>query len=259
MSLKTKEKSPVWNAATDTSTEKKKEAKCNYCKFNLMHDNDDAEVMAGFLAVLKIIFYDDEEKQVAALVQLPQRLVGIFSQTMVMNAAKTMPAWQYWSQFGTHLPELREVAVTVLSQVGSVGTCERNWKEFDHIHTHDRNALGADKLSDYVYVYHNLRTLRNAQSVEFRSKSTDWLLVGEAEVAVEAAAGGGGAGGGSAGGGGSAEGVRASGPGAAAARAEVKEAEGDLEAALVEVEMPEEEEEGYVRPVRERRLPARYR
>ena len=46
---------------------------------------------------------------------------------------------RWWISFGSQTPELQNVAVKVLSQVTSAGSCERNWSTFDFIHS-IRNA-----------------------------------------------------------------------------------------------------------------------
>ena len=66
-------------------------------------------------------------------------------------------AAEWWVLYGSESPNLRTIAVKVLSQTCSATGCERNWSTFSLIHTKRRNRLGAKRLEDLVYVHYNLR------------------------------------------------------------------------------------------------------
>jgi len=48
---------------------------------------------------------------------------GVFGRPMAIAAAKDMPSHRWWMSFGSQTPELQNIAVKVLSQVTSVGSC----------------------------------------------------------------------------------------------------------------------------------------
>lgn len=77
------------------------------------------EVMTGFCNIIEKFYPDSIDKQSLALQQLTQFRAsnGLFCREMVKAAAKTIPAYTWWSTFGGGVPELQNVAVKVLSQV----------------------------------------------------------------------------------------------------------------------------------------------
>lgn len=82
---------------------------------------------------------------------------GVFGQQRAMDDARCMPAHQWWSTYGGGHPELRKLAVRVLSQVSSACSCERAWSAYDFIHNKRRNRLSASRARDLVYVFTNGR------------------------------------------------------------------------------------------------------
>ena len=81
---------------------------------------------------------------------------------------------EWWNLYGIDAPNLRRVAVRILSQTASAGGCERNWSTFNLIHSKRRNRLGSKRLMDLVYVHYNLRLkMQHAREGENRSKYLD--------------------------------------------------------------------------------------
>ncbi|XP_049931771.1 uncharacterized protein LOC126409746 [Nymphaea colorata] len=68
----------------------------------------------------------------------------------------------WWERFGPDCPELRKLAIRILSQTCSATRCERNWSVFQHIHSKKRNRLEHKRLNDLVYVRYNMK-LRQRQ------------------------------------------------------------------------------------------------
>jgi hypothetical protein len=66
-------------------------------------------------------------------------------------------AADWWAIYGTDAPNLRRIAMRVLSSTASASGCERNWSTFNLIHSKRRNRLGAERLNDLVYVHYNMR------------------------------------------------------------------------------------------------------
>ena len=63
-------------------------------------------------------------------------------------------------------PELAEVAMSVLSQVLSASSCERNWSSHGHIHSKVRNRLASSSLEKLVYVYSNSKMVIKSRDDE---------------------------------------------------------------------------------------------
>ena len=92
----------------------------------------------------------------------------IEQQPMAIAAAKEMPSHRWWMSFGSQTPELQNVAVKVLSQVTSAGSCERNWSTFEFIHskkarnTTNWHVLQSGTLLRFTVTYVSLTTLKRS-------------------------------------------------------------------------------------------------
>ncbi|PKA46753.1 hypothetical protein AXF42_Ash015647 [Apostasia shenzhenica] len=64
---------------------------------------------------------------------------------------------EWWRMFGHDAPNLKNLAIRLLSQTASSSGCERNWSAFERIHANVRNRLEHERLNDLVYVHYNLR------------------------------------------------------------------------------------------------------
>ncbi|XP_077249199.1 uncharacterized protein LOC143888647 [Tasmannia lanceolata] len=78
---------------------------------------------------------------------------------------KTLPA-EWWVLYGGNAPNLRKIAIKVLSQTASSSGCERNWSTFNLIHSKRRNRLGHENLQKLVYVHYNTRLRMKHTSIE---------------------------------------------------------------------------------------------
>ncbi|CAN6878736.1 unnamed protein product [Brassica oleracea] len=77
---------------------------------------------------------------------------------------------EWWKLFGCDIPDLRKLAIRILSQTASSSGCERNWSVFERIHTKKRNKLEHQRLNDLVYVHYNLRLQNRLVSCEVYNK-----------------------------------------------------------------------------------------
>jgi len=78
--------------------------------------------------------------------------------------------WKNWSQ----TPELQNIAVKVLSQVTSAGSCERNWSTFDFIHSKKRNKLACATVKNIVKVHCNLRLVGDIEMIGHSDANIEW-------------------------------------------------------------------------------------
>ncbi|KAL5712521.1 hypothetical protein ACHQM5_014686 [Ranunculus cassubicifolius] len=72
-------------------------------------------------------------------------------------------------------PNLRAIAVKILSQTVASSGCERNWSTFGMIHSDKRNRLSKEKLDRLVYCHYNLRLMSKhvKENILKESKSID--------------------------------------------------------------------------------------
>jgi hypothetical protein len=55
-------------------------------------------------------------------------LDGRFGRAQALQDASTMAPWKWWEMYGGHAPELKYVAIRVLSQVSLLGNCSLQLK-----------------------------------------------------------------------------------------------------------------------------------
>ena len=73
----------------------------------------------------------------------------------------------WWTWHGKDAPELRLLAVRLLSQVASSFAAERNWSTYSFIHSLKRNRLTSRRAEKLVAVHSALR-LQDRQTPEYR-------------------------------------------------------------------------------------------
>ena len=91
-----------------------------------------------------------------------------------IEAAKTMPTWEWWRTYGRPWPHLRWFAMRITAHGVSASACERNWSTYEWIHNKKRNRLGTLRAEKLVRSFSNLNLLsRNAM---FESGFVEWDL-----------------------------------------------------------------------------------
>jgi len=85
-----------------------------------------------------------------------------------------MASHRWWMSFGSQTPELQNVAVRVLSQVTSAGSCERNWSTFVFIHPKMHNKMTCATVRNIVKVHCNLRLVDNIEMIGHSDANVDW-------------------------------------------------------------------------------------
>ena len=95
---------------------------------------------------------------------------------------ESIPPWKWWMCHGTCNPALQRVATRILASGIASSCCETNWSEVDCIQSKRRNRLGPIMVRDLVYVYHNLRVIKQVALNE-HAKTRSWLPI-EYEVEV---------------------------------------------------------------------------
>ncbi|KAL0296220.1 UNVERIFIED_CONTAM: hypothetical protein Sradi_6674100 [Sesamum radiatum] len=83
--------------------------------------------------------------------------LGEFGSPLARQAVSTSLPAQWWYNYGDEAPNLRKIAVKVLSQTCASSGCERNWSTWSLIHTKLRNRLATEKLHKLVYAHYNMR------------------------------------------------------------------------------------------------------
>jgi hypothetical protein len=91
-----------------------------------------------------------------------------------MESAKEMPAYLWWDENGSTVPELQAVARMVLAQPASASICERINSEFEFVKDRRRNRLCHQKANKLVGLFHNLRLLARMKKPNHVEPAIAW-------------------------------------------------------------------------------------
>ena len=140
-----------------------------------MAQNSNEEVMTGFYQLVEQIF-TDTQIQVLIASQLAQFRSGhgMFGREVAKAAASSMPAYQWWQNFGASVPELQQLAVRVLSQTASSSEAERNWSLFAFMQGKKRYSLKPSTMEKMVYIHANTRLLDKVTEVDYVEDNVVW-------------------------------------------------------------------------------------
>ena len=140
-----------------------------------MAQNTNEEVMTGFYQLVEQIFSTEEER-VSIASQLSQFRSGhgIFGTETAKASARSLPAYQWWQNFGASVPELQNLAVRVLCQTDSSSEAERNWSLFGFIQGKKRYSLKTSTMEKLVYIHTNTRLMDKITAVEYEEQTVEW-------------------------------------------------------------------------------------
>ena len=141
------------------------------------HTNE--EVMSGFYHLVEKIFPASEDQVlIASQLSKFRSGQGIFGRPVAKAAANSLPAYQWWLNFGASVPELQSFAVKVLSQTASSSEAERNWSLFGFMQSKRRCGLKCETLDKIVYIHANTRLIDGVNEVDYEEQNVDWQLTG---------------------------------------------------------------------------------
>ncbi|KAK3270438.1 hypothetical protein CYMTET_10132 [Cymbomonas tetramitiformis] len=108
------------------------------------------------------------DKRAAAEAQLMtyKNKRGAFARASVWVNAQVLAAADWWSTYGSPVPELQTVACRATAQISSIGSSERAHKVMGNIETKKRNRLGWDKVESLIYIQHNTQKLKKAKRMD---------------------------------------------------------------------------------------------
>ncbi|GJY73005.1 zinc finger, BED-type containing protein [Tanacetum coccineum] len=81
----------------------------------------------------------------------------------------------WWYSYGGSAPNLRKIAITILSLTTSSAGCERIWSIFEGVHT-EQNRLDVAKMNNLVYVQANANLMEHKKTRKARNHE---LLLGK--------------------------------------------------------------------------------
>ncbi|XP_056689155.1 uncharacterized protein [Spinacia oleracea] len=126
--------------------------------YGATHIGTDRELLKGVRSVILRI-ERDPDAQIKALQQIYwyRDKNESFGSNSAQRAVKKMDPAMWWMTYGESTPELKKIAVRVLSQTTSSSNCERNWSMWSLVHTKIRNRLKYQRLHQIVYLRCNMK------------------------------------------------------------------------------------------------------
>ncbi|XP_072084745.1 uncharacterized protein [Arachis hypogaea] len=80
---------------------------------------------------------------------------GLFGSSFAKSQRKKISPAFWWRTYGHEAPNMRDLAIKILSLTCSASGCERNWSIFEHIHTKKRNRLDHERMESLVFIKYN--------------------------------------------------------------------------------------------------------
>ncbi|CAN6451101.1 unnamed protein product [Victoria cruziana] len=123
----------------------------------------DREVEYGILDCIDVLVADPKERDaVHSEIHTYDNCIGVIGRDTAIRCRTSMRPDLWWSSFGMEMPNLKMLAIRILSQTCSATGCEKNWSVFEQIHSKKRNRLEHKRLNDLVFIKYNMK-LRQRQ------------------------------------------------------------------------------------------------
>ncbi|XP_022844306.1 uncharacterized protein LOC111367586 [Olea europaea var. sylvestris] len=117
------------------------------------------QTISGLLDIIERYAYGQPDlgSKLTGEMRLFRQAQGDFGRLSAVADRHKMAPDEWWMCYGSSAPNLKTLAIRVLSQTCSFSGCKRNWSMFEHIRSKKRNRLEHQRLNDLVYVHYNLR------------------------------------------------------------------------------------------------------
>ena len=127
-------------------------------EYVVMAQHTNEEVMSGFYQLTEKLF-PQSQNQILIASQLSQFRSGhgIFGRPVAKATANSLPAYQWWLNFGASVPELQSLAIKVLCQTASYSEAKRNWSLFGFLQSKRRRSLKCETLDRIVYIHGDIQ------------------------------------------------------------------------------------------------------
>ncbi|XP_010461197.1 PREDICTED: uncharacterized protein LOC104741953 [Camelina sativa] len=149
----------------------------------------DARLMTGFLNCVETFYHGEFEKQGNVVNEFKkyEDKLGFFGKPLAIrgceqNTDKFEPG-NWWSTYGTGVPNLFKLAMRILTLTSSSSGCQRNWSTFEEIHKSERNRLDVDQMNSLVYVQFNSKLFNKRKRI--KEDNADVLVDGDDEDVEE--------------------------------------------------------------------------
>ncbi|XP_019178097.1 PREDICTED: uncharacterized protein LOC109173320 [Ipomoea nil] len=149
----------------------------------------DVDVSIGSIEFIETYYFGDIEMQNKVLMEELSKYKkkddmfgkSIAVQGCEFNDEQYDPA-MWWSTFGVGTPNLKRLAMKILSLTSSSSGCERNWSIFEKVHTKKkRNKVESNRLNNLVIVQFNANLMNKRK----KEKNVELLLANDASFAQD--------------------------------------------------------------------------
>ncbi|XP_025692958.1 uncharacterized protein [Arachis hypogaea] len=126
----------------------------------LFYDNPrielDLEVTKGwFECITRLVPSQAVQQKILEEQALYKAGYGLFGSDFAKSQRKKISPAFWWRTYGHEAPNMRDLAIKILSLTCSASGCERNWSIFEHIHTKKRNRLDHERMESLVFIKYN--------------------------------------------------------------------------------------------------------
>ncbi|XP_061341822.1 uncharacterized protein LOC133288137 [Gastrolobium bilobum] len=151
------------------------------CHFNIDEFEKYELTTSGLLDVIERYSFGNSELQAKLTneMRIFKAAEGDFGRQSALRERNTMMPDKWWECYGFGAPNLRKLAIHILSQTCSASGCERNWSIFEQIHSKKRNRLHHKKLNDLVYFCCNLNLQTRDQTKRQNYDPIDLAMIEE--------------------------------------------------------------------------------
>ncbi len=90
--------------------------------------------------------------------------------TATLGVSSSVPAHEWWQQWGKSTPVLQWVAMRALAQPTAASCSEQAWSEYDFIHCRRRNRLKPERASKFVRGHSMARLVRRFERHNYQQR-----------------------------------------------------------------------------------------
>jgi len=138
---------------------------------------DDPEVKQGFIEAIEKMYTPEQatifREQFLDFALLSSPVFSRAAKEDLLGMAQRSPSG-WWRMYGDKAPDIRTLAIRLLSQVASSSAAERNWSTFSFIHSIKRNRLTSKRAEKLVYVHSSLRLLTRKTPEYLQGPAAQW-------------------------------------------------------------------------------------
>ncbi|XP_015932601.1 uncharacterized protein LOC107458900 [Arachis duranensis] len=123
----------------------------------LFYDNPrielDLEVTKGwFECITRLVPSQAVQHKILEEQALYKAGYGLFGSDFAKSQRRKISPAFWWRTYGHEAPNMRDLAIKILSLTCSASGYERNWSIFEHIHTKKRNRLDHERMESLVFI-----------------------------------------------------------------------------------------------------------